>query len=276
MRTRDFIKRSCMMLLAGCAVCISLGACSNDEQDETDNEKGSGTSGVVDPSKVFTGERPKAVAGMSIAYNTEGLVTGINDKDGTKVTFEYHNVTRAVDKSRYVRMTVVDDETFVFDMVLNEQGFVKHCDEIDTDDGTDTWDFEYTEDGLMNYMKRSEGGNEVTRVTYQNGDAIKMTMVSEDDPDDSQEADIYYTSDKVTTPIENKGCLMLFDNALRVDLDEMEYAYYAGLLGKATKHLPVKNSDYTLNWTLNDKGYPTQLVIPEGMPAWEYTYTFEW
>lgn len=40
---------------------------------------------------------------------------------------------------------------------------------------------------------------------------------------------------------------MPFDIELRVDMDEMKCAYYAGLLGKATKHLPVKNKDFTLN-----------------------------
>lgn len=68
---------------------------------------------------------------------------------------------------------------------------------------------------------------------------------------------------------------MPFDIELRVDMDEMKCAYYAGLLGKATKHLPVKNKDFTLNWTLNNAGYPIKLVIPESSSPFN-TYTFEW
>lgn len=36
---------------------------------------------------------------------------------------------------------------------------------------------------------------------------------------------------------------MLFDPTLGIDMDEMEYAYYAGLLGKATKSLPSSNEE---------------------------------
>ena len=58
-------------------------------------------------------------------------------------------------------------------------------------------------------------------------------------------AAIDYTTDNITAPIENKGCLMLFDEILDVDMDEMIYAYYGGMLGKATKHLPLVGH-YTL------------------------------
>ena len=39
---------------------------------------------------------------------------------------------------------------------------------------------------------------------------------------------------------------MLFDEILDVDMDEMIYAYYGGMLGKATKHLPLVGH-YTYN-----------------------------
>lgn len=261
------IQRKGILLLMAGALSMGFVACGNDDSEGTEGEGGKV---IVNPSNVFTGERPKVVAGMSMSYNDAGLVTEINDIDGEKITFEYQNVTRVGGKEYDVKMIVVDRETYVFNMQLNEQGFVKHCDE-----DSDTWDFGYNDDGQLNYMKRSEGGNEVTKVTYQNGDAVKMTMVSEDGPDTGMETTILYTSDEVKTPIENKGCLMPFDIGLRVDMDEMKYAYYAGLLGKATKHLPVKNKDFTLNWTLNNAGYPIKLVIPEDSSPFN-TYTFEW
>ena len=54
---------------------------------------------------------------------------------------------------------------------------------------------------------------------------------------------------------------MLFDKTLGIDMDEMQYAYYAGLLGKATKNLPVKlvdneNDTDNFTWTLNSNSYP--------------------
>ena len=57
---------------------------------------------------------------------------------------------------------------------------------------------------------------------------------------------------------------MLFGENFGLDSDDVLYAYYAGLLGKATKDLPVKlvdnkhDTQYTQNfsWTLNSAGYP--------------------
>lgn len=70
--------------------------------------------------------------------------------------------------------------------------------------------------------------------------------------------------------IANKGCIMLFDDMFQIDMDEMSVAYYAGLLGKAVKNLPVGyeeksiegGDEYTysevFHWTLNSNGLPTE------------------
>ena len=135
-----------------------------------------------------------------------------------------------------------ENETYIFDMELNEQGFVSYCEETEPDGNLETWDFGYTADGHLNYMKRSEGGNEVTNITYANGNIVKASMVSEEEPNRVSVYTLFYTSDEVTEPVENKGSIMLFDELFNIDMDEMKYAYYAGLLGKATKDLPVKNT----------------------------------
>ena len=82
----------------------------------------------------------------------------------------------------------------------------------------------------------------------------------------------------------NEKVLMLFDEILDVDMDEMIYAYYGGMLGKATKHLPLVGhytyngedsvSDMYFTWTLNSDSYPTELVVKD---QWdEYRCTFTW
>ena len=102
---------------------------------------------------------------------------------------------------------------------------------------------------------------------------------------------IYYTTDEITTPIENKGCLMMFDSVLDVDMDEMIYAYYAGMLGTATKHLPVKRhyvsgydsetgeavdyDDLYFEWEWDSNGYPTKLRI-EHNEYWIENFSFTW
>ena len=67
---------------------------------------------------------------------------------------------------------------------------------------------------------------------------------------------------------------MLYDEMLNVDLDQMEVVYYAGLLGRATRHLPVSlyydNMTYYFEWGINDSGLPEWVTI-DG-----YREYFEW
>ena len=59
--------------------------------------------------------------------------------------------------------------------------------------------------------------------------------------------------------------MMFFDTTFDIDVEELQFAYYAGLLGKATKHLPVRSIDEenevtTFRWKkFNANGYPTSL-----------------
>ena len=60
---------------------------------------------------------------------------------------------------------------------------------------------------------------------------------------------------------------MLFDETFDIDMDEMSILYYAGLLGKATKNLPMKlvaswsdgdESSYTFFWEFDSNSLPTK------------------
>lgn len=73
----------------------------------------------------------------------------------------------------------------------------------------------------------------------------------------------------------NKGNIMLFNTTFGIDIGAMKYAYYAGLLGKATKNLPVqfidKNGNKTnFTWTVNSNGFPTT------MTSGSHQYKFGW
>ncbi|MCY6313397.1 DUF4595 domain-containing protein [Bacteroides faecis] len=154
----------------------------------------------------------------------------------------------------------------------------------------------YDADSHLIEMRRSEGGGEITNITYKDGDVIKTSTRYTTDSDingdgviDSNDewkyqATIDYVTTGVTVPIKNKGCLMMFDELLDVDMDEMIYAYYGGMLGKATKHLPLaghytydnsgNTTEQNFSWTLNDNGYPTELLI--GSEEENERYTFAW
>lgn len=249
------------------ALCMgAFVACSDDDGDGN----GGGGTDKINPSAVFTGGFPESVSGMSLTYSSDGYLTKIED-DYETVTFDYDRL----------RMTIKDEYegTFTYlDMTIGSNGFVKSCKQTYSDDNdVDTWEFGYTSDGYLNYMKRSEG-EETTNITYENGNITKVTMDSKEE-DYALEALICYVSDNTQTAIDNKACLMLFDATFEVDMDEMNYAYWAGLLGKATQHLPVKmlrsDDDGTetmeFKWTLNENGYPVKMTSSE-----EGEYYFSW
>ena len=222
----------------------------------------------VNPLRVFTGGMPVSFAGATILKNIKGQVSTIQSED-EMVTFEYKDMsTHDSEAQPQVVMTIKDKEatlTYVCNLYLGKDGFVKYCDEtkIYKTSGTrkETWDFTYNNDGQLLTMLRSEGGNKKTTIKYQDGNIVETATTSAVYSDHKHSYKIFYTSESALPPIVNKGCLMLFDKTLGIDMDEMQYAYYAGLLGKATKNLPVKlvdneNDTDNFTWTLNSNSYP--------------------
>ena len=68
---------------------------------------------------------------------------------------------------------------------------------------------------------------------------------------------------------------MLFNTTFGIDMGAIKYAYYAGLLGKATKNLPVQLIDKNGNknnftWIVNSNGFPT------AMTSSSHQYKFGW
>lgn len=177
---------------------------------------------------------------------------------------------------------------------LNAQGFVTYAyaidanpDPDDEDNDAEEWVFEYNKDGNMTFMNHIEGPNNWDKftITYANGDITKV--VGTEDDGDVKECVFAYTNDTYKTPVANIGCIMLYEDAFQVNqLDNMEIAYYAGLLGKASKNLPMGytrsgvegNDKYTddpviLNWEFNAKKLPVKFW--EGDDEW-YAVTFKW
>lgn len=245
-----------------------LSACGSDS-DDSSNDFGSVSN--VNPKSVFTGKLPAKADGYQVNYDAQGRVTSLVKSD-EKVTFTYNDGTRASQTDWDVMMKN-ENENEVFYIRLNKMGFAKDVLEIDDEeDESDTWKFEYNAQGQLTYMYRSEG-EATTRIEYSNGD---ITKVREEEPEEEpMECIIFYTNATYKTAVENKGCIMLFDDMFQIDMDEMGPAYYAGLLGRATKHLPVSCKDdegtWNFGWKFDDNGYPTWFT---GY-SWEGT-SFSW
>ena len=260
--------------------CSALISCGNDNKTIEPDKPTTPTE--VNPLNVFTGGVPLSYGEYNILKNVKGQVSAIQANNGDeKTTFEYMESTSNNANTPNVVMTLESkDEKLVLNLFLNKEGFVKHCDETEyhRDDLSqkETWDFTYNNNGQLLTMFRSEG-NERTTIKYEAGNIVSTTEKAVNGTQNKTHK-VYYTSQSVPSPIVNKGCIMLFDTTLGIDMDEMQYAYFAGLLGKATKHLPARlvgneGEEERFAWHLNASGYPTSMVRSHA-PNWTNTFTW--
>lgn len=260
--------------------CSALISCGNDNKTIEPDKPTTPTE--VNPLNVFTGGVPLSYGEYNILKNVKGQVSAIQANNGDeKITFEYMESTSNNANTPNVVMTLESkDEKLVLNLFLNKEGFVKHCDETEYHRGDlsrkETWDFTYNNNGQLLTMFRSEG-NERTTIKYEAGNIVSTTEKAVNGTRNKTHK-VYYTSQSVPSPIVNKGCIMLFDTTLGIDMDEMQYAYFAGLLGKATTHLPVRlvdneGEEESFAWHLNASGYPTSMVRSHA-PNWTNTFTW--
>ena len=234
---------------------------------------------TIDLSKVFTNGMPKEADSMTIQTDDKGLVTDIKTKDET-VSFKYNNTkTRAIVIPNVFMKVERNGDTTFYRMYLNNNGFVREC-MIQQKGNTkkDTWRFTYNDnDQLINIIHSADDYKEFT-LTYKDSNISEIetkTIVSQTTTRKKDTCKVAYTSDTTPAPIVNKGNIMLFNTTFGIDIGAMKYAYYAGLLGKATKNLPLQLIDKNGNknnftWTVNSNGFPT------AMTSGSHQYKFVW
>lgn len=265
------MKRFCTIICLAMAVFTTVTFSSCGKSDDP-NKGGTGDTRIkVNPKNVFTAGLPQSVAGMRIHKDANGLVKLINGEGGT-VSFQYKDESRAIAPAPDVIMTVESkEESSVYKLYLNAEGFVKYATHTTTYRDTrlepenGQAELSYDNDGHLVSAKIK--GEETWKWSYKNGDLVKAECIDAEDTNDVNLVVVHYTSDKVTSPIPNKGCLMLYDLIIPADIDELIFAYYAGILGKATKHLPVRcvgkdendTAEILGSWKLNETGLPVSL-----------------
>lgn len=183
---------------------------------------------------------------------------------------------------------------------LGENGFAKEAWRVSGSGYHEHLIFGYNAGGQMTSFEYLDGSTYSAEVTYANGDIAKIIYTDEVDVDPAPDTPIgrnisrsldesdctVMTVSYGDTPIENKGCIMLFDEMFGFELGEVGYAYFAGILGKATRHLPAQmnwDDGWALkhSWQTNAEGYVTHYsnseVEPDG--GGEYSgssYDFFW
>lgn len=260
---------ACSFVLASCG-------------DDDDNELVGGNAPSTED--VMPGGLPTSIGGNAFTTNANGQLTKVGSGEDA-VTFEYGTFLA---DGKVFSVRINDDDDYIY-CQTNAQGYVTYAYEVYDDGDTDGWNFEYNAAGQLTKLSRTEG-NYVCNITYENGDITKVVSEENESDEDGDyfyksEYTFTYTNSEFSTKVPNKGNLMLFDTFYQIDMDEMEVAYFAGLLGKATTNLPMGytekytstsyNNTYseTYNWEFNDNQLPTKFWTSDDP---YYKMTFVW
>lgn len=271
-------KQNAIVIILALLACVGMVSCGDDD-----------TFIVGKPSNIFSNVSPKIVGKYSIYYDEQGRVSMVTERGEytfRKAFFDYSPADRDCD----VRIDIAEEnygEMICLHVSLNKNGYAEYVSEIEDNRIDEDWKFEYNSNGQLIKMVRSEGGSETTTVTYQEGDITNVERKSKFS-DSGTSSTIEYGTEK----IENKGGVMLFDEMLCIDMDEMGLAYFAGLLGKPTSHLPQSNKsiDYSsggykittyksFSWSLDANRLPVSVLIEEkydNTTPYTKNYSFDW
>ena len=264
-----------------------MASCSKDNSDEPEQKMVNGTD--VNPRNVFPLGLPKKISEIVLTLNEKGQLVQFSEPNSNdRATFEYKDVALGSTQAPQVILTETDEpDKHVYELYLNRDGFVTHAKETRYSNketrysnnhsvGKATWDFAYNADNQLKDVKCSADKKHIV-LEYQNGNVVKTTTTTEGKP--TEVTTITYATAS-TRPIENKTGVMLFATTLDADFDNLEVAYYAGLLGKPSKNLPLqseKSGDKaTFKWTLDGNGNPTVLNYSFSNLSENFRFPFTW
>ena len=257
-----------------------MASCSKDNSDEPEQKMVNGTD--VNPRNVFPLGLPKKISEIVLTLNEKGQLVQFSEPNSNdRATFEYKDVALGSTQAPQVILTETDEpDKHVYELYLNRDGFVTHAKETRYSNnhsvGKATWDFAYNADNQLKDVKCSADKKHIV-LEYQNGNVVKTTTTTAGKP--TEVTTITYATASIR-PIENKTGVMLFATTLDADFDNLEVAYYAGLLGKPSKNLPLqseKSGDKaTFKWTLDGNGNPTVLNYSFSNLSENFRFPFTW
>ena len=275
---RTLFQHALMVTLTGGTT--MMASCSKDNSDEPEQKMVNGTD--VNPRNVFPLGLPKKLAENVLTLNEKGQLVQFSEPNSNdRATFEYKDVALGSTQAPQVILTETDEpDKYVYELYLNQDGFVTHAKEthyhIDHIVGKATWDFAYNADNQLKDVKCSADKKNIV-LEYQNGNVVKTTTTTAGEP--TEVTTITYATASIR-PIENKTGVMLFATTLDADFDNLEVAYYAGLLGKPSKNLPLQSeksgNKATFKWTLDGNGNPTVLNYSFSNLSERFRFPFTW
>lgn len=245
--------------LLAIVLCIVFTSCGDDEGDGKNGEN-AGTGNVFpEGTKKLSSIEDEYNYKTTFNYDGNKLVTV---KDGTEqtITFTYSGNT-------VVMKSVYRNETETYTLNIGSNGFITDgtVEYVEEDGSKDRGSFtcKYNGDYLIAIETTGEYGYDNYKITWTDGNITKVVNEYKEDnyPAESRTYTSTYTTDA------NVAGLSFFEEA-GVDVDELEYAYYAGLLGKPTKNLLKSNDDgdgyvFSYSYEFNADKYPTKITESE-------------
>ncbi|MDE6264901.1 MAG: DUF4595 domain-containing protein [Paramuribaculum sp.] len=267
-----FLKFPC---IAFAALAMTFASCSSD--DNNGDEPEINPTEVAFVKNVFPLGLPESLDGARFTVNDKHQLTKITipedpDKENgpieAEIIFEYGEFSRAAKFN--VHMYIKKDGEIYTDyyIQLNEKGFATYVEESEDGDLYYKYYFTYNNDDQLASVKGieiengREDGTTEHKLTYSNGDITRIQEYY--DGELSDDVKYVYTNSAQKQPVANKGCIMLFqeEDCFDIDFDEFKWAFYSGVLGKATKNLPmgfVEDSESgEFKWELNSNQLPVK------------------
>ena len=186
--------------------------------------------------RVFTGKLVDEVDdhGLDKFIYENGFLTQVlsGGSDEYRITFEYNylnpNKSASDPDVRYTNERADGSVSYVYDVWLNELGFAERIDSKHYDD-YGGFDFqstcEYDEEGHLVYMNEGREEREYS-LTWTDGDLVCVDRLNHN-----------HTTNFTYSEMSNDNNLMFFYDIYDMDLEELKYLYWAGLLGVSPKHL---------------------------------------
>lgn len=254
--------------LLAMVLCIGFTACG-DGDDSDDNGEGAGTGNVFP-------EGTKRLASIidgrqitSFTYDGDKLVS-VKDGDDVNITFEYKG-NAVVMTSTYTytngEATLTDKNIYTLNIGSNgfaTSGTMKYIDANGSEDNA-SFTLRYEGDHFVALEIRNDGSYDNYALTWANGNITQVVNRYKEEGYDEE-------TNKMTASYQseaNTAGLSFFEET-GADVDELEYAYYAGLLGKSTANLlkstmepvsgGVNGGTTTYAYELNADNYPIKIT----------------
>ncbi len=249
-----------LSILLGCAF-TTMTSCSSDSDDEGGNN-GPGSVEAINPAKVFPQGLPAKVAGQAVVTDAEGRVTAI----GSDVQFIYSSDDAGRASSSYdmIMKARYEGDWYTIGIALNADGFIRYARSNDNE-----WTINYNGEGRISSIYHKplddDGVSADYSVSYSDGNPVSLSAKSSAGKGSCK---VTYTNSSNPSGVKNKDYyIMWYDGNGGFDFEELQKAYYAGLLGKGPELLPLK-LDQEIGeyrgieeyiWTLDGDGHPASM-----------------